>query len=91
MNKLLNNKNLTIINFSIVSYFLMIWLFYINQVKSVILGVFTEMFSIPFLIAQVVFLILGIRFIIKEKSTLLTKVSLLLLAICTILTLGSFY
>ena len=91
MNKLMTNRNLTIINFVIVSYFIIIWLINFYKLDFVLIGVFREILTIPFLIAQVVFLVIGIRYLIKNKRSFLTIISVLLLAICTIITIGSFF
>jgi uncharacterized membrane protein len=91
MNKLITNRNLTIINFVIVSYFILIYLLYYYKIETVLIGVFRELLSIPFLIAQVVFLVIGIKHLINEQRHLLTLISVLLLAICTVITIGSFF
>jgi hypothetical protein len=91
MNKLITNRNLTIINFVIVSYFILIWLINFYKIDFVLIGVFREMLTIPFLIAQIVFLVIGIKILIKKQSNSLTIISVLLLAICSIITIGSFF
>jgi len=91
MKKLITHKNLTIINFIIVSYFVLIYLSYIYKIDFVLVGVFRELLSIPFLIAQIVFLIIGIKFLREHKKHLLTVISIVLLAICTVITIGSFF
>ena len=91
MNKLITNRNLTIINFVIVSYFILIYLLNFYKIDFTLIGVFREMLTIPFLIAQLVFLIIGIKFLIKHKRHLWTIISLLLLAVCAIITIGSFF
>lgn len=91
MDKLLTNRNLTIINFSIVTYFILIGLIYFYELSFVLIGVFVEMLTIPFLIAQLVFLVLGIKHLIHRRSTLLTTISIIALAGCTVITIGSFF
>jgi hypothetical protein len=91
MNKLITSKNLTIINFVIVSYFILIWLISFYKIDFVLIGVFGELLTIPFLIAQIVFLVIGIKFLIKNQKKFLTIVSVLSLAICTIITIKSFF
>ena len=88
MNKLMTNRNLTIINFVIVAYFGLIYLLNLYKIDFVLIGVFREMLTIPFLLAQIVFLILGIIHIIKYKTHFLTIISIIVLAICTIYTIG---
>lgn len=89
--KLLTDRNLTIINFGIVFYFLIIYALYFFKIDFVIIGVFQEMLSIPFLIAQVVFVVIGINYVIKHKKKLLTIISLFALIVCSIVTISSFF
>ncbi|RLD41708.1 MAG: hypothetical protein DRI89_09155 [Bacteroidetes bacterium] len=92
MNKFLTERNLTIINFIIVLFFLLIYSLNFYKVDFVLIGVFRELLTIPFLIAQFVFLFFGIQFLIKEdKRNFLTVISILVLAISTIITISSFF
>jgi hypothetical protein len=88
MNKVITNRKLTIVNFVIVIYFILIWLINLYKIDFVLIGVFREMFTIPFLIAQLVFLVIGIKFLIENQRTILTVISVLLLAICAVITIG---
>jgi len=91
MKKSITNKNLIVANFAIVSYFILIWLINFYKIDFVLIGVFRELLTIPFLIAQIVFLVIGIKFIIKNQIDTLTIISVLSLAICMIITIGSFF
>lgn len=91
MDKLITNRNLTIINFSIVSYFILIWLVNFFKINFILIGVFGELFTIPFLIAQIIFLVIGIKHLIINQRNLLTTISVLSLGICAIITIGSFF
>mgnify|MGYP003512739470 CR=1 FL=1 len=91
MGTLITNKNLTIVNFAIVSYFFLIWLINFYEIDFVLIGVFREQLTIPFLIAQIVFLVIGIKYLIKNKRNSLTIISVLTLAICSIITIRSFF
>ena len=91
MKKSITNKNLIVANFAIVSYFILIWLINFYKIDFVLIGVFRELLTIPFLIAQIVFLVIGIKFIIKNQRDTLTIISVLSLAICMIITIGSFF
>lgn len=91
MNNLITNRNLTIVNFAIVFYFILIWSINFFKIDHVLIGVFRELLTIPFLIAQIVFLVIGIKYLIKNQRNFLTIISVLLLAICTIITIGSFF
>lgn len=91
MSKTINEKALTGINFSIVLYFLAIYAVYVFEVDHFAIGVVRELFTIPFLIAQLPLLYIGAkRFFDKEKVSSLYVLSISLLALCAILTIGSF-
>lgn len=85
-----NDRTLTGINFSIVGYFILLWLANYFQLEFFVIGFFVELLTIPFLLAQLVFLFIGIQFILKNERSALLMVSLLALALCTIITIGSF-
>ena len=72
MDKRINNSNLTIINFSIVAYFVLLYVLDFFKIDFVLIGVVREIFTIPFLLAQLLFLVLGVIHIIKHKTYLLT-------------------
>ena len=91
MSKLTTDRNLTIINFVIVFYFILLWLLNFYGIDFVLIGVFRELLTIPFLIAQIIFLIIGIKYLIKNERNLLTVISVLILAICSFITIGSFF
>jgi hypothetical protein len=91
MSTLVNNKNLTIINFSIVAYFVLLYVLDFLKIDFVLIGVFREILTIPFLLAQMLFLVLGIMHVVKHKTHLLTFISIVLLAINAIYTIGSFF
>lgn len=86
----MTNKKLTVVNFTIVSYFLLIWLLIIFKVENDFIGAFIELLTIPFLVAQLLFLILGIKYLLKKKRESLTVFSIILLAVCAIIIVGSF-
>ena len=91
MNVLKTEKNLTIANFIVVAYFIVIYLIYYFQIKFVLIGVFQELLTIPFLLGQLVLLFLGIRFLIKEKRfRLLYILSFIALIGCVVLTIGRY-
>ncbi len=87
----MTTRNLTIINFVIVSYFILIWLINFYKIDYFIIGFFIELLTIPFLIAQIVFLILGIKYLMIPPRHYLLIISVLFLTICTIATIGSFF
>ena len=91
MNKLINNRNLAIVNFAIVTFFGLIWLINHYQIDWVLVGVFREILTIPFLIAQLLFLVIGVINIIKQKPSILFVISLIALAVCSFVTISSFF
>ncbi len=91
MNRLITNRNLTIINFVIVFYFILIWLINFYKIDFVLIGVFREILTIPFLIAQILFLVIGIIFLIKNQRNIMTIISVLSLTISAIITIKSFF
>tara|TARA_B100001059_G_scaffold95046_1_gene94241 strand:- start:1178 stop:1453 length:276 start_codon:yes stop_codon:yes gene_type:complete len=91
MKKSITDRKLIIANFTIVSYFVLIWLINVYKIDIVLIGVFRELLTIPFLIAQIVFLVIGINFLIKNQRNALTIISVLSLASCMLITVGSFF
>ncbi len=92
MTNMQRNQRLIIINFTIIIYFLVITLLYYFQINSQPVQFIVELFTIPFLLAQIVFLVLGINYVIKNPNkSNLTLISVILLAISTMLTFGSFF
>ena len=91
MNKLITNRNLTIINIVIVTYFGLIYLLNFYKIDFVLIGVFREILTIPFLIAQIVFLVLGIIHLVTHKTHFLTIISIIGLAISAVYTIGWFF
>ena len=91
MKKSITDRKLIIGNFTIVSYFVLIWLINVYKIDIVLIGVFRELLTIPFLIAQIVFLVIGINFLIKNQRNALTIISILSLACCMLITVGSFF
>jgi len=87
----MTTNNLSIINFGIVFYFGLMYLLYIYNIDYVLIGVFRELLTIPLLIAQIIFLVLGIRQLLKHQKQPMLIVSVLLLAICSFFTIGSFF
>jgi len=87
----MSNKTLTAINFSIVLFFVLMWLSYYFKIDFVLLGVVRELMTIPLLLGQVVFLFIGLPYLFKKPRDLWTSVSIIALAICAALTIGSFF
>ncbi|MEH6656111.1 hypothetical protein [Leeuwenhoekiella marinoflava] len=79
MNVLSNGQNLRIINLIIVTYFFLLWLVNYYKIESGIIRFFGELLTIPFLIAQLVFLVLGALYLKKHPKDYITLGSYLLL------------
>lgn len=88
IDRFLSQKKMEVINLMIVSYFISIYIIDLLEVNHVLVGVFKELLTIPFLGAQLVFLVFGIILLLKEKRL---RFSLVLLAICSSITIGSFF
>jgi hypothetical protein len=89
--KTFTEKRVAILSFIISGYFLLIYFFNIYEIDAVLIGVFRELLTIPFLVAQIVFLFLGTRFLIKKKFKTLTLLGVLLLMISSMYTFSSFF
>ncbi len=85
----MSKRNLIIVNFIIVSYFILVWLVSFYKIDFFLIGIVTEILTIPFIIAQIVVLSIGIKYLISHKSDFLAIISVLTLAICAIITIGS--
>lgn len=92
-NGILDQKRLAIINFIIVLFFLLIYLINLSKIDLVLTGIIRELLTIPFIIAQIVFLTLSIKVLIKDNKGeyYLLVSSVIVLAICTFFTFGSFF
>lgn len=89
--KKISNSNLTIINFVIIAYFTALWLVIYFEFYTVIIGVFNELLTIPFLLGQFVFLYIGLRNFGTYKKSFWTVLSIVLLAICTVITVSGLF
>ena len=69
------NRRITYINFTIVAYFLLVGLIYLYEIDFVLVGAFIELFTIPFLIAAVIFVCIGVRYLINKKLNYTAKFS----------------
>ncbi|MCR9182098.1 MAG: hypothetical protein NXH73_04150 [Flavobacteriaceae bacterium] len=87
----MNQSKLILINFTIVVYFIVLWLIDYYKIDTVLIGVFKELLTIPFLIAQLVFLIVGIKYVFSYQKEFIFIISVLLLAICVVISVGSFF
>ena len=91
LNKLMTNRNLTIINFTIVIYFITLYLIFLFKINFMFIGFFVELLTIPFMIAQIVFFVIGINHLVKNRpGSVINLISIVVLLICVILTFGSY-
>lgn len=87
----MTNRNLTIINFTTVIYFITLYLIFLFKIDFVLIGFFVELLTIPFMIGQIVFLVIGINHLVKKhKRSVINIISIVALLICVILTVGSY-
>ncbi|SFC32213.1 hypothetical protein SAMN04487907_103328 [Zunongwangia mangrovi] len=91
MKKFTTDRKLILVNFAIVFYFILIWLTNIYKVDYALIRVFREILTIPFLIAQIIFLVIGINYLRKNQKNYYLAISVLALAICSFVTIGSFF
>jgi hypothetical protein len=60
-------KTLTYLNVSVIGYFLLLWILSSLEVKAWIVSFLTELFTIPFMIAIPILLILGGKVLLSGK------------------------
>lgn len=84
------SKIFSIINLSIVAYFTTIYTLYVAKIDFVLVGIFRELLTIPFLLAQIVFIVIGVIYYFRYKANFLFILSWLALAICSYFTLSTF-
>jgi len=90
--KKLNGKTLLVISLIICLYFLALFSIYYFKMDHFLIGFFSELLTIPFFLAQIIFLAWGIKMIFSTTPQQnLIIISVLILAITTILTIGSFF
>ena len=85
------HRNLTIANFAIVTYFIILGIVHLFKIDFVLFGVLTEFLTIPLLIAQIVFIVIGINTMLKNKANIMMVISVVALVICSIVTIGSLF
>lgn len=85
------HKTLAILNFSIIGYFLFLYLVYVFRIDLHIIGVVREMLTIPAMLGQLVLIVLGVILFVKKERNPMLLISLVMLIICAILTIGSFF
>ncbi|MHA6279053.1 hypothetical protein ACXYMT_02640 [Salinimicrobium sp. CAU 1759] len=89
---LLNASKLLIATLIISAYFLTLFLVDHYELDHFLIGFFGELLTIPFLLAQIVFLVLGFYLLLTQKHQRnLIVVSILILSICSLLTFGSIF
>ena len=86
------DKILLCVNSSIVLYFITLYALYHFQIDIVLVGVFIELLTIPFLMAQIIFVVIGMKYWKDQRITNVgTKVSIGVLSVCTLCTIGSLF
>lgn len=91
MEKLLENKNLSIINLSIIVFFMFFYGVNYYEIDFFLIEVFRELLTIPFILAAIAFSILGFRKLLTGKMDYSTGISFFMLLTCTVLIIISFF
>jgi hypothetical protein len=86
-----NGQFLAVANFAVVLYFSIFYFINKYKIQQMLLGVINEMLTLPMLFLQLVLLALGIIQVLTRPVNYLLFCSLILLAVCACLTLGSFF
>ncbi|GAB5527938.1 MAG: hypothetical protein Roseis2KO_58100 [Roseivirga sp.] len=92
--QLVSEKQLLAISLAIATYFLTIFLLNFFEVDFTLIGVFRELLTVPMLLGQLIFLVMGLAILVRRKESkrkYLTVMSILLLATSSLLTIGSFF
>ena len=90
----LSEKTLLSVSAIISTYFLTIFLLNFLESDIVFVGVLREILTVPMLLGQLAFLVMGITILIKRQESklkYLTVMSILLLTTSSLLTIGSFF
>lgn len=90
----ISEKQLLAISLIIITYFSAIFLLNYFQIDFTLIGALRELLTIPMLLAQLIFLSIGLVILIRRKNSrlkYLTLISILLLATSSFLTIGSFF
>ncbi len=82
-------KQLTTFNLIIVGYFIMVYLINYFKIDFVLIAVIKELATIPFLIAQLIFIFLSLQFFIKNKKEKWLLLSTVLLFFSFFFTIAS--
>ncbi len=86
----MNIKKLTLINFSIIIFFCLIYLQNQYKINNGFVNFIKELFTIPFLFAQVIFLIISVKHLLKQKMNIAFLISVIILATSSFITFKSF-
>jgi hypothetical protein len=90
MKKILSNRNVSIINLLIIGFFSSIYLIDLYKVDAVLIGVFRELFTLPFLGALLFFSVLGVVYFFtsKTKTFLRSISSIIVIGILSFIIIG---
>ena len=83
-------KKLTLINLSITIFFFLIYLQNHYNINNGFVNFIKELFTIPFLIAQVIFLIISVKHLLKKQINIAFLISVIILATSSFITFKSF-
>ena len=91
MIKRLNGYQFLLISIIVSAYFLALYLAYYFEVSHPAIQFFGELLTIPILLAQIYFLIIGFILFSQKNQRMLTVTGIVILTISLILTFGSFF
>ena len=90
--KALNGSKLLVASVIISAYFIALFLVDYYELDHFLIGFIGELFTIPFLLAQIIFLVLGINLLLKQKHQRnLIILSIVILSICSLFTFGTIF
>jgi hypothetical protein len=88
----LNGSRLLIASLIISAYFLTLFLIDYYEPDHFLIGFFGELLTIPFLLAQIVFLVIGFYLLLTQKHQRnLIIFSIVILSLCSLLTFGTIF
>ena len=92
MKRLGKGSKLLLASLVICSYFLALYLVETLKVDYFLVGFFGELFTIPFLLAQIILLVLGTYLLLTQRTERnLIMLSVVILSICSYLTIGAIF
>lgn len=89
-NKFFKTHGVKLLNIGVVFYFLGLYTLYLAKLQGVVLGVFIELITVPFFLAQLILLVINVKRMMTYTLHVIEYLSFALLLICTCITIYSF-